>query len=141
MAISRFDQRKTYEEGEANAIGTEYLRADLLPSTDGANVRGPLRDYLDQRISFYENSQRQCASADDAATAKLQTELWSAVEVPAVRQPTPALALVVSGMNDVLNSQGYTQAVWWNRIPTGAWLLMIAVATCTNFLYLCFSSL
>ena len=54
MANSRFDQRKTYEEGEANAIGTEYLRADLLRSTDGANVRGPLRDYLDQRISFYE---------------------------------------------------------------------------------------
>lgn len=32
MAISRYDQRKIYEEEEANAIGTEYLRADLLPA-------------------------------------------------------------------------------------------------------------
>jgi hypothetical protein len=31
-----------------------------------------------------------------------------------------------SGMNDVLNSQGYTQAAWWNRIPIAAWILMIA---------------
>ncbi|WP_334397930.1 hypothetical protein [Bradyrhizobium sp. AZCC 2289] len=31
MAVSRYDQRKTLEEAEANAIGTEYLRADLLP--------------------------------------------------------------------------------------------------------------
>src|SRR3974390_1105688 len=31
MAISRYDQRKDYEEEEANAIGTEYLRADLIP--------------------------------------------------------------------------------------------------------------
>jgi len=37
-------------------------------------------------------------------------------------------------MNDVLNSQGYTQAAWWNRIPLGAWFLMIAVAICSNFL-------
>ena len=32
MASTRYDQRKTYEEAEANAIGTEYLRADLLPA-------------------------------------------------------------------------------------------------------------
>ena len=36
MATSRYDQRKNYEEAEANAIGTEYVRADLLPATDAA---------------------------------------------------------------------------------------------------------
>ena len=35
MAVNRYDQRKNYEEQEANAIGTEYVRADLLPSADG----------------------------------------------------------------------------------------------------------
>ena len=42
MAVSRYDQRKNYEEAEANAIGTEYVRADLLPSEDAARVRGLL---------------------------------------------------------------------------------------------------
>src|ERR1700719_35643 len=40
MAVSRYDQRKNYEEQEANAIGTEYLRAHLLPGGDAAKVRG-----------------------------------------------------------------------------------------------------
>ena len=53
MAITRYDQRKNYEEAEANAIGTEYVRADLLPPSDAAKVRALLRAYLDQRILFY----------------------------------------------------------------------------------------
>jgi hypothetical protein len=44
------------------------------------------------------------------------------------------MALVVSGMNDVLNSQGYVQAAWWNRIPYPAWALMAAIALCANIL-------
>jgi len=53
MATTRYDQRKNYEEQEANAIGTEYLRADLLSPVDAAKVRSLLRSYLDQRILFY----------------------------------------------------------------------------------------
>src|SRR5512137_211243 len=34
MATNRYDQRKNYEEAEANAIGTEYDRADLLSAAD-----------------------------------------------------------------------------------------------------------
>lgn len=37
-------------------------------------------------------------------------------------------------MNDVLNSQGYTQAAWWNRIPHAAWGLMALIAICCNVL-------
>ena len=55
MAISRYDQRKNYEEAEANAIGTEYICADLLPSADGAKVRALLRNYVNQRILFYKS--------------------------------------------------------------------------------------
>src|SRR3974377_1463399 len=36
MAVGRYDQRKNLEEEEANAIGTEYVRADLLPSAHAA---------------------------------------------------------------------------------------------------------
>jgi hypothetical protein len=110
MAINRYDQRKIYAESEANAIGTEYVRADLLPSADAAKVRALVRTYLEQRVLFYTSEDEQELRQADARTAQLQTELWSAVLAPALAQPTPIVALVVSGMNDVLNSQGYTQA-------------------------------
>jgi hypothetical protein len=134
MAVSRYDQRKNLEEAEANAIGTEYLRADLLPASDAAKVRTLLKSYLDQRLMFYASRDAQQIVAINAETARLQGELWSAVRTPATAQPTPISALVVVGMNDVLNSQGYTQAAWWNRIPSAAWVLMVAIAMCANLL-------
>jgi hypothetical protein len=134
MAITRYDQRKNYEEAEANAIGTEYVRADLLPAPDRSNVRALLRKYLDQRVLFYDMRDENALRQIDATTAQSQIELWSAVQTPAAAQPTPVLALTISGMNDVLNSQGFTQAAWWNRIPLGAWFLMLAVGMCSNLL-------
>jgi len=135
MAISRYDQRKHNEEAEANAIGTEYVRADLLPDADAARVRALLRNYLDQRVLFYETTAESQLQQINVTTAQLQADLWSAVRAPAVAQPTSlVVALAVSGMNDVLNSQGYTQAAWWNRIPATAWGLMVAIAICSNLL-------
>lgn len=134
MASGRYDQRKNYEEAEANAIGTEYVRADLLPASDRANVRALLRNYLDQRVLFYVTRDETALQKIDADTAQLQTGLWSAVYAPAGAQPTPLFALAVSGMNDVLNSQGYTQAAWRYRIPTAAWCLMVAIAFTSNLL-------
>ena len=105
MAISRYDQRKIYEEEEANAIGTEYLRASLLPADDGTRVRTMLITYLHQRIAFYEASNLASVREINEETSRQQTELWSAVQKVALENPTPVNALTLSGMNDVLNSR------------------------------------
>jgi hypothetical protein len=134
MALSRYEQRKNYEEEEANAIGTEYLRAELLPAGDAARVRALLRDYVDQRMLFYSTRDPVELEQVNARTAALQADMWSAVKAPALAQPTPLSALAVAGMNDVINSQGYTQAAWWNRIPFSAWLLVVTIAMCATLL-------
>jgi hypothetical protein len=51
-----------------------------------------------------------------------------------VARPTAVAALVVSGMNDVFNSEGYTHSAWINRIPVAAWVLMGAIATICTWL-------
>ena len=135
MATNRYDQRKNFEEAEANAIGTELLRADLLPPTDASSVRKLLGEYLNQRIMFFINKDDVQRTRIDERIGQLETDLWAAVRVPAQAQPTPIAALVLAGMNDVINSQGYTQAAYWNRIPTAAWCLMAAIALCSNVLF------
>src|SRR5438046_10155199 len=136
MAISRYDQRKNYEEAEANAIGTEYSRADLLPAGDAAKVRQLLKKYVDERILFYTTRSQGRLAKINSDTAELQNELWAAIRPAAAANPTsPVVALAVSGMNDVLNSQGYTQAAWWNRIPGTAWGMMSAIAGAGNVLF------
>jgi hypothetical protein len=134
MATSRYDQRKNYEEEEANAIGTEYLRANLLPAADAAKIQQTLRAYLDLRIAFYNSRQGSALAQVNADTARVQSELWNMVETSVRPNPTPVAALVVSGMNDVLNRQGYSQAAWWNRIPIAAWGLLFTIAIACNLL-------
>ena len=134
MAVSRYDQRKNLEEAEANAIGTEYLRADLLPVQDAAHVRDLLRKYVNLRISNYETKDERLLREIDAATTKLQVDMWSAVVNASKTEPTPPVTLALWGMNDVINSQGYTQAAWWNRIPLTAWTLMGMIAIACNLL-------
>ncbi len=133
MAVSRYDQRKNYEEAEANAIGTEYLRADLLPAEQAATVRQLLKKYVDQRVNFYLGNE---PGSPDAGTGPItiQNELWSSVVHAAAAQPTPVLALTVSGMNDIFNTKADTHAAWLNRIPTTAWALMLLIAVFSNLL-------
>ena len=134
MAIGRYDQRKNYEAEEANAIGTEYTRADLLPAPEAEKVRELLKKFLLQRVAYYETRNDGDLQRIAAITDGLEAELWSNIRSAAASRPTPPVALAAMGMNDVLNDRAYTQAAWWNRIPLAAWDLMISIAVLCNLL-------
>jgi hypothetical protein len=134
MAIDRHDQRELLEESEANAIGTEYIRADLLPPKLATDTQELLKQYLDQRILFYTRHSSEQVQEINQKTNAIQQILWNRILPIARMNQSPTIALVVSGMNDVFNTQGYVQAAWWNRIPNTAWALMTAIAICANLL-------
>ena len=135
MSVSRYDERKTLEEREANAITVEYERASLLPAPQAKAMRDLLAKYLDVRIRFYQETDEARLVEVDAETTKLEDDLWSQVSsIAAQPNPPPTLALVAAGMNDVLGSENYTQGAWWNHIPIAAWALMLIVAISANFL-------
>src|SRR3569623_371135 len=79
MAVNRYDQRKNLEEAEANAIGTEYLRADLLPDAEASKTRRLLKEYTGQRIRFYESHDHKTVDKINTDTARLQNEMWAVV--------------------------------------------------------------
>src|SRR5215470_11917185 len=91
MVVSRYDQRKNYEAEEANAIGTEYVRAGLLPAAEAARVREALKSYLDQPVLFYESHDARQLGQVARRTTQLQTDLWSIVQNTAARQSTPTV--------------------------------------------------
>ena len=80
MATTRYDLRKTYEEAEANAIGTEYVRVGLLPSADAARIQEQLKKYTGLRISFYRTRNWDELQQVNRDTAQLQSEMWSEVQ-------------------------------------------------------------
>src|SRR5450432_1697802 len=104
MASSRYDQRKNYEEGEANAIGTAYARADLLPSADAMKLHQLLREYNGLRIRFYTTVDSAQVRELNGATSQKQAQLWGTVAAAARAAPTPVSALASAAMNDALNA-------------------------------------
>jgi hypothetical protein len=134
MAGGHYDQRRSYEETEANAIGTEYLRADLLPAAEASKVHALLSRYLHQRILFYSVRDEVQLGQINVETSRLQAELWSTVQAPATALPNSITALAVSGLNEVLNAAGFAQAAWRTRIPNAAWMLMALIAILCNTL-------
>ena len=102
-----------------------------FPQPAPARLRTLLRAYLEQRILFYSLPDGEELRAAEAEAARLQGELWAAARAGARADSSPVAALAVASINDVLNTQGYAQAAWWNRIPVQAWVLMVAIAICS----------
>ena len=55
LAASRFDTRRTLVMDEANALGTTWLRAGMLPEPHGTAIRKLLRDYLELRLAAVQS--------------------------------------------------------------------------------------
>ncbi|OUL70035.1 hypothetical protein [Paraburkholderia hospita] len=127
MAVGRYDTRKTLEENEANAIGTEYARADLADAPVNTQIKAGLVHYTQLRLAHFRTRDPEELARINRDTAASQSELWQLATRVAKVNSTPIGATIVTGMNDVLNSQDYSEAALINRIPLGTWILMILI--------------
>jgi hypothetical protein len=134
MATSRYDLRKNSEQAEANAIALVYMRADLLPPADAAKVQGLLKKYLDLRIAFYTTRSRAELIQIANDTVATQNDLWSTIQTLVAPLPPQLEGLFISGTNDIVVSRLSTEAVWANRIPRAAWILILITSIGCNFL-------
>jgi hypothetical protein len=103
-AASRFDARRELVVQEANAIGTAYLRLDLLPAEPRDALRAKFRDYVDSRIETYRHiPDLDAVAAELARSAALQGEIWS-MSVAALRDaPAPTASLVLVPLNEMID--------------------------------------
>ena len=134
MSIARYDLRKGLEEAEANALGTLYMRAEILPEKNKDSIQKNLRLYAQERVNYYSIPDSSSLQKINAVIGKAQNDLWSEILPFVKNQATPTNALLMSGMNEVENSLGDTTAAWKNRIPTVAWMLLGIIAICSNLL-------
>ena len=134
MSIARYDLRKSLEEAEANALGTLYMRAEILPEQSRSEIQKNLQMYAQGRISYYALSNSSELKQANAIIEESRIKIWSLILQFIKKQATPTYALLMSGMNEVENSLGNTTAAWKNRIPTVAWMLLGIIAVCSNLL-------
>jgi len=99
-AAGRFEDRRHLITAEVNAIGTAWLRLDIVPEPTRGEVRELFRQYLDGRIAGYRNPDLlQARKQVDEITNRLQAEIWAQL-MTAVRD-SPSLPIPVAVLPSV----------------------------------------
>jgi len=126
MSAARFDTRKALVLDEANAIGTTYLRAAMLPDRRD-EVRRLLRDYVDARLEAVQAGRIEegLRRAED-----LQARLWGeAVAIGRQHPESNVVGLFVESLNQVIDLHAKrVTAGLRNRIPGPIWAGLFTLA-------------
>ncbi len=127
IAASRYDTRREVLLDEANAIGTAYLRAAMLPEPQRAEVRRLLRDYVDVRIVA---AQGAWLGEAIRRSEDLHGRLWTEAIAAAGQDPRSVpVGLFIQALNEVidLHAKRLTAGLR-SRIPTPVWAVLFGVA-------------
>ncbi len=126
---SRHNELKHVVLDEANAIGTAYLRTDLLPEPDRDELRQLLHDYAALRIEAVESGQEEQVQRAIERSQELQGILWSRAAALAEERPTPTSALFVQAVNELIDLHETRLTVGLRyRLPGLVWGVLIGLA-------------
>jgi len=127
MAASRYDNRKQLVVEEANAIGTTYLRAMMLPAPQANEVRKLLRAYVDTRLEAALTPGQLSPAV--VRSEQLHTQLWQeAVAVASAQSDSVINGLFIASLNDVIDLHSKRLAGWRNSIPATIWVFLFLTA-------------
>lgn len=117
LAIQRFEDRRQLVLEHANAVGTAYLRVQLLPEPHRARLSGLILDYADNIIALGAAPPDRTApllAKDDA----ILTSLWAATA--AAYDSIKQLGLTVpflGAMNNLIDLDGARRAARLAHVP------------------------
>ena len=128
--MSRLDTRRQLIVQEANAIGTAYLRLDLLPVNDQPGLRHLFRDYLDTRLRVHEAlPDMSAADRELARGAQLQQQIWSAALVAAGSDPSQnVVRMFLPALNEMIDVTTARTVAIHTRQPRLIFFLLVSVA-------------
>ena len=136
-ALSRYDSRRIQVVDEANAIGTAWLRIDLLPSSAQPKMREAFRAYVDSRIGTYAKLPDVKAAKQEAIRSqKLQNEIWAQTMAALRMAETPGGTniLMVPGLNQMFDLSAARIAATQIHPPPIIYAMLIGLALASALL-------
>ncbi|HSE18680.1 MAG TPA: hypothetical protein VLB46_16610 [Pyrinomonadaceae bacterium] len=127
LAGSRFEDRRQVVLSEANAIGTTYLRAAMLPEPMRTEAQNLLREYVDVRLEGVQQPGKLEQAV--AGSEELQNRLWSLAVAATEKDRTPITALFVMSLNEVIDLHATRiMAGLRSRVPAVIWIVLYLLA-------------
>jgi hypothetical protein len=127
LAASRFEARRMAVLEESNAIGTAYLRAQLLPEPQRSEIQRLLREYVEVRIRGVEEGKTEQALARSEALHEL---LWAQAAAASEKDTRSVITGVfIQSLNDVIDLHAKRVLVGLrSRIPLVIWIGLFGLA-------------
>jgi hypothetical protein len=135
IAIQRFDNRSDAVVDEANAIGTTYLRTELLPISIRSDIQQSIRDYVDLRVTASATPLNHVAKQSELRlkATHIQTILWRQAMVAVEKDPRPVTSgLFVQSLNELIDSYGRRIVSLDRHVPEAVLLLLSFVFIVTG---------
>jgi hypothetical protein len=125
LAVGRYEDRRAATVDEANAIGTTYLRAQLIAEPARTASLGLIRSYTDLAIQISKEVPGSSGmKRTTAAEGVEQRRLWGLAGQAIARAPVAsAPRLYVDSLNDTFDAQEARLSSLTNRVP-GAVLIL-----------------
>jgi hypothetical protein len=130
-AASRFEARRHLITEEANAIGTAYLRLDMLPRDAQPELRSLFRRYVELRASTYQKPiTLEARSAKLAEASAMQGQIWPRALAACKRPDAPvqAMTLLVPALNEMFDITTTRATATENHPPLVIFLLLGALS-------------
>jgi hypothetical protein len=129
-AYGRFEERRRLIVEEANAIGTAYLRLELLPATAQGPLRAKFREYVHSRYEFWQLAPvRAAALAEYDRSTNLQQEIWSAaVDATQGESYGQARMLLLPALNQMIDVTTTRLIIMQAHPPLLIYVLLSALA-------------
>lgn len=129
MAVNRYETRRDMVLTEANAAGTTWLRAGLLPEAQRGPVKELLRRFVDVRLEYQKVSDDPAKLAEGLRlSGEIESEIWRHAEAAAKEAPTPITASFIVSLNEMIDTDAERITAHRNTIPGGVWYMLIVVA-------------
>jgi len=135
-AGARYEERWHLVVDESNAIGTAWLRIDILPAAAQPHIRNLFRQYLDARIARYRVvSGLARMQPDSGKAAALQKEIWSASVAAASNSGQVApFTVFLPALNEMFDLATTREAA--RRLhPPGVVFVMVGILTLVGALF------
>jgi hypothetical protein len=126
LAGSRFEDRRQVVLSEANAIGTAYLRAGLLPEPMRTETQLLFREYVDVRLDAAKPDKLSYAITK---SEELQNRLWSQAVAASEKDRSPITGLFVQSLNEVIDLHAVRMlAALRSRVPAAIWIVLFLLS-------------
>lgn len=133
-ASDRFEKRRDLIVTEANAIGTAYLRLDLLPPSARSELQALMRRYVDSRIAVYRALPDVTkAYAELDASGRIQQEIWEK-SVAASDVASASRMLLLPALNDTFDITTTRTMAALTHTPPVIYYLLFGLALASSLL-------